>query len=68
MEINCSYFNPVFSASGTDEGFASSTCESSTTASTSPAYYYGFSYGELVGTTLLFLILTILIYQFTWKK
>lgn len=56
MIYNCSYFNPVNIGSSTQQmAFASSSCELATPTSSVPAVYNGFTYGEIVGTFILFL-------------
>lgn len=60
-EINCNFYNPV--ASGTAFQFASSSC-SKVAGSSTQLYLGGFSYGEMVTSTLLWLIFLITAYQF----
>jgi hypothetical protein len=68
MVLNGGLLNP---ATSTDSGafqFSSSTCLTfyGQSTSTDPSYYNGFSYGEIVISTFLVLILLIAIQSFFW--
>lgn len=71
----CSFFNPVelTSGEGGDYEFASSTCETITTgeatitsSSTNPLVYNGFTYGDIIISTFLFLIFMVGIFSAFW--
>lgn len=68
----CQYLSPKL-YDGADPGsyediwnFASSSC--ATIQDTAPDIYNGFTYGEIVGTTFLFLIFMVLVYSFYWNS
>jgi hypothetical protein len=74
----CSYANPMVLTSGslnpattTDSGafqFASSTCITlyGESTSTDPSYYNGFTYGEIIISSFLLIILVAVLYSFFW--
>ncbi len=74
----CSYANPLVltkgtlnPATGNDSGvfqFGSSTCLTlyGQSTSTDPSYYNGFTYGEIVISVFLVLILLTTLYSFFW--
>ena len=74
----CTYANPVVldggnlrPASDTDSGFfqfGSSTCATiyGQSTSTDPSYYNGFTYGEIVISVFLLIILVATLYSFFW--